>query len=135
MCVLFLSVPLPHTTGKFEEKGIRLYDVWLVFVALPGTALCDKRLVQNKRVYFSRVSCSLLYDDAAYLSAALQALRENLLKTGSKTIVEAASNDRVWGIGISVKQAQRGAKWRGENLLGEALMQVRDELRAADANI
>jgi predicted NAD-dependent protein-ADP-ribosyltransferase YbiA (DUF1768 family) len=33
-------------------------------------------------------------------------------------LVEAAENDRVWGIGVSVKNAKKGMKWNGLNLLG-----------------
>ena len=33
------------------------------------------------------------------------------------------------GIGIGVRQAQEGQAWRGQNLLGKALMEVRAELR------
>ena len=57
-------------------------------------------------------------------------LRRTLLATGELTLVEAAPNDRIWGIGRSVKDAAAGATWDGLNLLGRALMQVRSELRA-----
>merc|ERR1719326_967004 len=56
-------------------------------------------------------------------------LRAVLLSTGDATLVEAAANDRIWGIGISVKQALAGGRWNGQNLLGKALMEVRAELR------
>jgi ribA/ribD-fused uncharacterized protein len=55
-------------------------------------------------------------------------LRKALLETGDKTLVEAARNDSIWGIGISVKDAAAGAKWRGLNLLGRALMAARAAL-------
>ena len=46
-----------------------------------------------------------------------------------RTRVEAAKNDRIWGVGIGVEEAQAGKKWRGCNILGEALMSVRAQLR------
>jgi len=55
-----------------------------------------------------------------------------LLGTGEKTLVEAAPTDRVWGIGIGVDDARRGARWNGENLLGKALMGARARIRAAE---
>ena len=55
-------------------------------------------------------------------------LKELLLSTGTATLVEAAANDKVWGIGISVEDAKRGRKWNGTNLLGKALMEVRNEM-------
>lgn len=56
-----------------------------------------------------------------------------LIQTAPKVLVEASINDRVWGIGMS--QSFPGARdprqWDGKNLLGFALMQVRDELISA----
>lgn len=52
-----------------------------------------------------------------------------LLATGDKVIAEAAPNDDIWGIGISAEKAQKGVAWKGLNLLGRALMEVRDILR------
>jgi ribA/ribD-fused uncharacterized protein len=56
-------------------------------------------------------------------------LREFLLRTGSHVLVEASPYDRVWGIGLSADRLEAGypSRWRGLNLLGFALMDVRDE--------
>jgi ribA/ribD-fused uncharacterized protein len=53
-----------------------------------------------------------------------------LLKTGSKMIVEASPLDKIWGIGLAPDdpKALNPANWKGENLLGKALMKVRDIL-------
>lgn len=55
-------------------------------------------------------------------------LRKLLIATGNIELVEASPTDRVWGIGRSVADAKQGLSWRGENLLGKALMDVRSEL-------
>ncbi|CAD7704672.1 unnamed protein product [Ostreobium quekettii] len=55
-----------------------------------------------------------------------------LLSTGDLAIAEAAPNDRVWGIGLGPEKAlatTSRSEWRGSNLLGKALVQVRDELK------
>lgn len=54
-----------------------------------------------------------------------------LLATGDRTIVEASPVDLVWGVGLSEKDPLilDEANWRGENLLGQALMTVRSLLR------
>ena len=57
------------------------------------------------------------------------AMRRELLQTGLREIAEASPTDRVWGIGISVAQANEGAKWDGTNLLGQALEETREILR------
>ena len=55
-------------------------------------------------------------------------LLQKLRSTGNSILAEAAPYDIIWGIGLSVKKAQEGDVWRGENLLGETLMQVRRNL-------
>ena len=56
-------------------------------------------------------------------------LKEILLRTGSSEIVEASPYDRIWGIGTAKREEIIDKrKWKGQNLLGKALMQVREEL-------
>ena len=63
-------------------------------------------------------------------------LREFLLSTGDSVLVEACPYDPIWGIRLSANapEAQDPMKWRGQNLLGFALMEVRDELRRVTQN-
>ena len=53
-----------------------------------------------------------------------------LLGTGDATLVEASPKDSIWGVGL--KEGDRDIldpdKWKGENLLGKALMEVRSNL-------
>jgi ribA/ribD-fused uncharacterized protein len=60
-------------------------------------------------------------------------LREFLLGTGRRILVEASPLDRVWGIGLAAEdeRARDPARWRGLNLLGFALMETRARLAAA----
>jgi ribA/ribD-fused uncharacterized protein len=63
-------------------------------------------------------------------------LKKHLKATNDDILVEASPYDKIWGIGLSVKNAQNGKPWPidkktgkvGQNLLGKALMQVRDLL-------
>lgn len=54
-------------------------------------------------------------------------LRSMLIDTGDSILAECAVKDTVWGIGLSMKNPDRldMSKWRGKNLLGFALMEVR----------
>lgn len=57
-------------------------------------------------------------------------LMEQLKYTGSAVLAECAVKDRIWGIGLSMHDPDRleRAKWQGQNLLGYALMMVREKL-------
>lgn len=58
------------------------------------------------------------------------ALKQFLLSTQKKVLVEASPYDTIWGIGLGKEHANapNPEKWRGLNLLGFALMEAREEL-------
>ena len=57
-------------------------------------------------------------------------LKEQLEATKNCILAECAVKDRIWGIGLSIKDSNRFEidKWNGQNLLGYALMMVRERL-------
>ena len=56
-------------------------------------------------------------------------LREVLLGSGDREIVEASPDDKIWGIGFKSDEAEgKETEW-GNNGLGKALMRVRERLR------
>jgi ribA/ribD-fused uncharacterized protein len=57
-------------------------------------------------------------------------LKKELFATKGTTLVEAAPNDTVWGIGLAEDdpRALKRETWLGKNLLGEILTQIRIEL-------
>ena len=57
-------------------------------------------------------------------------IQQILLETGTSILAEASPYDRIWGIGRSADdpKANYPELWKGENLLGNALMRVRWEL-------
>lgn len=57
-------------------------------------------------------------------------LRDYLIGTGDRILVEASPLDRIWGIGLRADdpRAEQPSAWRGQNLLGFALMDARTAL-------
>lgn len=57
-------------------------------------------------------------------------LLEFLHSTGTRILVEASPHDRIWGIGLTADnpKALDPVLWQGDNLLGFALMAVRQQL-------
>jgi ribA/ribD-fused uncharacterized protein len=61
-------------------------------------------------------------------------LREFLLGTNDRILVEASPVDKIWGIGLASDHpdAMYPEKWPGLNLLGIALMEVRNKIMNAE---
>lgn len=59
-------------------------------------------------------------------------LKRLLLGTGDAVLVECTSNDRIWACGLDKDDDDRlsADRWKGQNILGFALMEVRNMLRA-----
>lgn len=57
-------------------------------------------------------------------------LKQKLKETGDAILAECAYKDKIWGIGMSMDDEDRFdmSKWNGQNLLGFALMMVREQL-------
>lgn len=58
-------------------------------------------------------------------------LKAKLLDTQEDILAECAVQDKIWGIGLSMKDDKRFdmEEWQGQNLLGFALMRVRELLK------
>lgn len=58
------------------------------------------------------------------------ALKQKLLSTYPKILVESCPEDNIWGIGLSKddERAWNESTWQGQNLLGKILVRVREKL-------
>ncbi|MFB7514321.1 NADAR family protein [Streptomyces sp. NPDC056144] len=100
----------------------------------PAEAKKAGRLVRGfDDAVWERERFGIVVEGSVHKFASDEALRSYLLSTGSRVLVEASPVDRIWGVGLAADdpRAQDPARWRGLNLLGFALMEARDRLRAA----
>ena len=81
--------------------------------------------------YWNGVRQLLVYEGLKEKFAQNDDLKKQLLDTEDSILAECAVNDRIWGIGLSMKDLNRfePEKWRGQNLLGYALMVVRERMQ------
>ncbi|MBX9395664.1 NADAR family protein [Streptomyces sp. TRM72054] len=100
----------------------------------PAEAKKAGRLVRGfDEAVWERERFGIVAEGSVHKFAAHADLREFLLGTGERVLVEASPVDRVWGIGLAAddEAASDPERWRGPNLLGFALMEARERLRAA----
>lgn len=89
------------------------------------------RLVSNyDENYWNGVRQIVVYEGLLAKFSQNEDLRKQLKATCNAVLAECAVKDRIWGIGLSMKDNDRldKAKWKGQNLLGYALMMVRERL-------
>ena len=81
--------------------------------------------------YWNGVRQIIIYKGLLEKFSRNEDLKKRLMNTGNDILAECAVQDKIWGVGLSMKDVNRWdmEKWRGENLLGFALMMVREELR------
>ena len=80
--------------------------------------------------YWSGIRQIVVYNGLLAKFSQNTELKELLLRTESAILAECAVKDRIWGIGLSMKDPDRfdRSKWKGQNLLGYTLMMVRERL-------
>jgi len=100
----------------------------------PAEAKAAGRLVRNfDDAVWTRRRVAVVVEGSVHKFDQHDELRAYLLGTGERVLVEASPRDRIWGIGLGAtdERATDAARWRGENLLGFALMEARARLRGA----
>ncbi len=89
------------------------------------------RLVRNyNESYWNGVRQIIIYNGLLAKFSQNEDLKEQLKATGNAILAECAVRDKIWGIGLSMKASKRldRDQWKGQNLLGYALMMARESL-------
>ena len=76
-------------------------------------------------------ACTGFYFSFLFQFSQNKNLLSTILETHPRTLVEASPFDKVWGIGLEANdpRASNRKYWKGQNLLGQALTEVREKLR------
>lgn len=83
-------------------------------------------------ILWNKYKIGIVYKGAYAKFSQNPVLKEYLLNTGDSVLVEGSPSDCIWGIGL--RYSLNPLEWRGENLLGFTLMEVRDALRSRQKN-
>ena len=135
--------------GKSEEIEVNCAEqaiMWLKAILMGDLISANKIAVETNPAICKRYGRQVKpFDESKWLkyrdAIAFEVLRlkfqdpqlkQWLLETGNEILAEASSQDKIWGIGISVSAAIRGEKWNGQNLLGNTLMNVRQNINLSD---
>ena len=118
--------------GKAKLFGDMTTLPKIVAASTPAAAKKGGRLVQNfDPQVWDKHKFELVMAGNWHKFSQHPALKDFLLATGDQVLVEASPMDKIWGIGMagSNPAAKDPAAWKGDNLLGFALMEVREKLR------
>ena len=81
--------------------------------------------------FWNGVCQIIIYEGLIAKFSQNEELKQALLETKDAILAECAVKDQIWGIGLSMTDPKRldPKQWRGQNLLGYALMVVRGRLK------
>ncbi|EKT4550826.1 NADAR family protein [Flavobacterium psychrophilum] len=90
-----------------------------------------KKVKNFDQTVWDKVKYSIVLNGNYYKFSQNKEMRDFLISTGDKILVEASPLDAIWGIGLGEDnpKAHNPTTWRGKNLLGFALMELRDEMK------
>jgi hypothetical protein len=100
--------------------------------SIPYEAKALGRKVKNYNdEEWSTIRYDIMYEANLLKYSQNEELKTKLLDTGDKILVEVNPRDNIWGIGMDENNPDihDETKWKGQNLLGKVLMDVRKILR------
>ncbi len=129
--VTYASAEHAMMAGKARVFGDDDSETRILAAPDPRAAKAAGRAVRgfDAQVWAAKAYDIVVAANVAKFDQNLQ-LREYLLTTAGRVLVEASPEDRIWGIGLAAQDpaAATASTWKGTNLLGFALMDARDRL-------
>lgn len=137
--------PSKFTVNDVDFSSMEQYMMYKKAVCFGDKDMADKilatddvaeikafgRLVANyNESYWNGVRRIVVFEGLTAKFSQNEDLKAKLKATENSILAECAVRDRIWGIGLSMNDPDRLKidKWEGQNLLGYALMMVRERL-------
>ena len=137
--------PSKFTVNDVDFSSMEQYMMYKKAVCFGDKDMADKilatddvaeikafgRLVVNyNESYWNGVRQIVVFEGLTAKFSQNEDLKAKLKATDNSILAECAVKDRIWGIGLSMNNPDRLQidKWKGQNLLGYALMMVRERL-------
>lgn len=137
--------PSDFTVNGISFSSMEQYMMYQKALRFGDTKIADKILATDDVARIKKLGREVQgYDDSVWngvrqiivyegLTAKFsqnEDLKAKLLETKDVILAECAVRDKIWGIGLSMTDEKRfdKDKWKGQNLLGYALMLVREHL-------
>lgn len=133
------------TVGGIEYSSLEQYMMWHKAIVFGDNEIANRILATENVAtikalgrnvsgydehYWNGVRQIIVYEGLLAKFNQNEELKFKLKATGNAVLAECAVKDRIWGIGLSMKDPNRFErdKWNGQNLLGYTLMMVRETL-------
>lgn len=137
--------PSDFTVNGISFSSMEQYMMYQKALRFGDTKIADKILATDDVAKIKKLGREVQgYDDSVWngvrqiivyegLTAKFsqnEDLKAKLLETKDVILAECAVRDKIWGVGLSMTDEKRfdKDKWKGQNLLGYALMLVREHL-------
>ncbi len=137
--------PSKFTVNDVDFSSMEQYMMYKKAVCFGDKDMADKilatddvaeikafgRLVANyNESYWNGVRQIVVFEGLTAKFSQNEDLKAKLKATDNSILAECAVKDRIWGIGLSMNNPDmlQIDKWKGQNLLGYALMMVRERL-------
>lgn len=122
-----------HYMMAMKADLFRDYETFTKIINTPSPSDVKKlgREIKNyDDVHWNDLKYRIVFNGNYHKFSKNPELKEFLLSTGDKILVEASPYDTIWGIGMSENDEgiENPENWKGQNLLGKVLMDVRYKL-------
>lgn len=116
---------------KFDPDNKLLYDRIMQEKNPKNIKELGRQVKNYYEVTWNKLRYAYMFKGLMFKFSQNPKLRQLLLDTGDQPLAEASPYDRIWGIGMSAAEAKNlePSQWKGQNLLGKALMEIRTQLR------